>query len=977
MSDKKEKVYRDTLCLPKTSFSMKANLTQREPQMRKEWAKKNIYAKIRKARKGAPLYILHDGPPYANGDIHMGHVINKVLKDLVVKYKTMVGFDAPYVPGWDCHGLPIESKVVTELGEKVRQMSKLDVRRDCKKYASRYVKVQSKQFQELGIFGDFENPYLTFKPQYEAGILEVFAELVDKGLVYKQLKPIHWSIGCETALAEAELEYKDVSSPSIYVNFPVAEKSVGRLVELGLVEQSQAESAKVCFMIWTTTPWTLAANLAIAVHPHLDYKALIYEKDGNRFVLVVAEDRIEAVVVAGGLEEEKYKVSKKSIKGRNLEGLRYLHPFVENNPTDKDAFMVILADYVTTADGTGLVHTAPGHGLEDYMSGQKYSLAVYSPVMDDGRYDDTVPGWLRGRCVLEVDTVVHDYLKKQGLLFAQGEITHSYPHCWRSKGPVIFRATEQWFISVDKELPGVGKSLRDLALQSVSDVEWVPAWGQKRIAGMLESRPDWCISRQRSWGLPLPVFINAEGKALMTKESVLAVAKYIAEHGSDSWFTDSPRRILGEDFELPEGFALDELQKEENIFDVWFESGCSWYSVCVKDAGWPVPVDLYLEGSDQHRGWFQLSLLPGLGATGKAPFKSVLTHGFTVDEKGMKQSKSLGNYVNAQEEVAKYGSDILRLWVASVNYQEDIRCNDEIIGRTQEAYRKIRNTLRYLLGNIDDFDPEVEAIAYDQMFEIDKWAMQQLQKLIGDVTKAYENFAYHRVFSLIYNFCTVEMSSIYMDVLKDRMYCDASESLSRRSGQTAMHRILDCLVRMLAPILVHTAEEAWAVMNSSCVVRDAYREKDKTHGAIRNTQYEIESVHLAEMPKVDESIDWQSQEPKWQKLMGLRDEVLRILEGLRQEKKIASNLEACVTICDDDEAAGVLNEFGLEQFAALCIVSEVKVEKAAGETAVAAEKSSFKKCQRCWNYWPSVGADTEYPDLCERCVFVVRDVHSV
>jgi isoleucyl-tRNA synthetase len=562
-------------------------------------------------------------------------------------------------------------------------------------------------------------------------------------------------------------------------------------------------------------------------------------------------------------------------------------------------------------------------------------------------------------------------LKKEGLLFAQGEITHSYPHCWRSKGPVIFRATEQWFIGVDKELPDVGKSLRDLALESVNNIKWIPAWGQKRIAGMLESRPDWCISRQRSWGLSLPVFVNSQGQSLLTKESVLAVAKHIAENGSDSWFTDSPRRILGEDFEPPEGFALDNLQKEENIFDVWFESGCSWYSVCVKEAGWPVPVDLYLEGSDQHRGWFQLSLLPALGATGKAPFKSVITTGFTVDEKGMKQSKSLGNYVNAQEEVAKYGSDILRLWVASVNYQEDVRCNDEIIGRTQEAYRKIRNTLRYLLGNINDFDPNVQAIAYDQMFEIDKWAMQQLQKLIGDVTKAYENFVFHKVFSLIYNFCTVEMSSIYMDVLKDRMYCDAAESLSRRSGQTVMYRILDCLVRMLAPILVHTAEEAWAAMRSSSVMRDAYCEKRKTHGAIRNTQYE-ESVHLALMPKVDDSIDYQSAEARWQKLMGLRDEVLRVLEGLRREKKIASNQEACVTINCNDEDAVLLNEFGLEQFAALCIVSEVKLQKNAGETTVAAQKSSFKKCQRCWNYWPSVGADMEYSDLCERCVTIVR-----
>jgi len=951
MSDTKEKGYRDTLNLPKTGFSMKANLVQREPQLRKKWAKENIYAQIRKARKGAPLYILHDGPPYANGDIHMGHVINKVLKDLVVKYKTMAGFDAPYVPGWDCHGLPIESKVVTELGEKVREKSKLDIRKDCFKYARKYVKVQSRQFQELGIFGDFENPYLTFQPSYEAGVMEVFAELVDKGLVYKQLKPIHWSIGCETALAEAELEYKDISSPSIFVNFPVAKESVERLVELGLVEQSQAENAKVCFMIWTTTPWTLAANLAIAVHPHLDYKALIYEKDGEKFISVVAEDRVEAVVAAGNFKEEQYTISKKSIKGKNLEGLRYLHPFVENNPTDKNAFMVILAQYVTTQDGTGLVHTAPGHGIEDYMSGQKYDLAVYSPVMDDGRYDDTAPEWLRGQNVLEVDTVVNNHLRENGLLFAEGEIVHSYPHCWRSKGPVIFRATEQWFISVDKELPDVGKSLRDLALQSVKNVRWIPAWGQKRIAGMLESRPDWCISRQRSWGLSIPVFLNSEGHPLMTKESVLAVAKHIAERGSNSWFTDSPAEILGEDFELPKGFVLDELRKEENIFDVWFESGCSWYSVCVKEAGWSVPVDLYLEGSDQHRGWFQLSLLPGLGAMGKAPFKNVLTHGFTVDEKGMKQSKSLGNYVNAQEEIAKYGSDILRLWVSSVNYQEDVRCNDEIIGRTQDAYRKIRNTLRYLLGNTNDFDPNVNSVAYDEMFEIDKWAMQQLQKLIADVTEAYENFVFHRVFSLLYNFCTVEMSSIYMDVLKDRMYCDAADSLSRRSAQTAMHSILDCLIRMLTPILVHTMEEAWAEMNKS---------------------QQVESVHIAEMPKVDDLIDFRGAEPRWQKLMGLRDEVLRILEGLRQEKKIASNQQACVTICCDDGDAGVLNEFGLEQFAALCIVSEVKLQKASGETTVSAQKSSYNKCQRCWNYWPSVGADSEHPDLCERCVSVVR-----
>ena len=964
MSDKKDKVYRDTLNLPKTKFSMKANLVQREPQLRKEWTKRNIYGRIRKARKGSPLYILHDGPPYANGDIHMGHVINKVLKDFVVKYKTMTGFDAPFVPGWDCHGLPIESKVVGELGDKMRGRTKLDIRKECKNYASKYIKVQSRQFQELGIFGDFENPYLTFKPAYEAGILEVFAELVDKGLVYKQLKPIHWSVGCETALAEAELEYKDISSPSIFVNFPVAKESIGRLVELGLVEQSEAEDTKICLMIWTTTPWTLAANLAVAVHPHLDYTAITYEKNGSKFVSILVTERVEAVAAAGGLQEGQYTISESKAKGRELEGLRYQHPFVQSNPTEKAAYMVICAEYVTTEDGTGLVHIAPGHGLEDYVSGMRYDLEVYSPILDNGCYDDTVPDWLRGKNVLEVDPVINKALKEKGLLFAKDEVVHSYPHCWRSKMPVIFRATEQWFISVDKELPSMGKSLRDLSLERVRNVKWIPAWGQKRIEGMLALRPDWCISRQRSWGLPLPVFVNSEGEALLTRESVLAVAKHIAQKGSDSWFTDSPQEILGEDFELPEGFDFDDLEKEKNIFDVWFESGCSWYNVCVKEEDWPLPVDLYLEGSDQHRGWFQLSLLPALGATGEEPFKSVLTHGFVVDEKGMKQSKSLGNYVNAQEEVAKYGADILRLWVASANYQEDIRCNDELIGRTQDAYRKIRNTLRYLLGNTDDFDPNQHAVAYKDMFEIDKWAMQQLQKLIGGVRDSYENFIFHRVFSLIYNFCAVEMSSIYMDVLKDRMYCDPTDSLSRRSGQTAMYRILDCIVRMLAPILAHTAEEAWSV--------------------IKYKSQEVESVHLAEMPKVNEAIDWRSQESRWDKIMGLRDEVLFALEVERQQKKIASNQEAHVLIrSDDDQLFSLMDEFGLEQFAALCIVSEVKLERYpdymrkedeefAKIPLVVAIKSSHQKCQRCWNYWPTVGQDSEHPDSCKRCIDTIK-----
>ena len=951
--ENKKKGYRDTLNLPKTSFSMRANLVQREPVQRKAWAKGDIYGRIRRAREGKDSYILHDGPPYANGDIHMGHVINKVLKDIVVKYKTMAGFDAPYVPGWDCHGLPIEAKVMAELGEKAKEMSRPEIRKLCKKYASKYVKIQSKQFESLGIFGDFKNPYLTLKPQYEKGILEIFAELVGNGLVYKQLKPIHWSIGCETALADAELEYKDITSASIFVNFPVAAESVGRLGELGLVE---GDEAKVCFMIWTTTPWTLAANLAVAVHPLLDYVSVSYEKNGQKFVSVVSANRLEEVKEAIGLTERQYKISK-SVYGRVLENLRYVHPFVEKNPTDKDAYYVISADFVNIEDGTGIVHIAPGHGVEDYVVGQKYGLAVYSPVNDDGCYDDTVPDWLRGKSVLEVDKEINEHLRNIGLMVSESEMLHSYPHCWRSKMPVIFRATEQWFIRVDKAFGETGKgwvespTLRGRAKRAIKKVIWIPAWGQKRIEGMLESRPDWCISRQRSWGLAIPAFVNSEGKSLLTKESVLAVAEHIGKKGSDSWFTDSPRKILGEDFALPGGFSWDDLQKEENIFDVWFESGCSWHSVAAK-AGWPVPVDLYLEGSDQHRGWFQLSLLPALGSIGRAPFKTVLTHGFTVDEKGMKQSKSEGNYVSALEEIEKYGADILRLWVASVNYQEDMRCSDELIGRLQDAYRKIRNTLRYLLGNIDDFEPASMAVAYGDMFGIDKWAIQKLQELIAKVHNAYENYAFHRVFSLIYNFCTVEMSSIYMDVLKDRLYCDAADSPSRRSCQTVMQAILDSLVRMLAPVLAHTAEEAWAAMK--------YKSQD------------VDSVHLALMPIVDESIDTSADQAKWEKIMNLRDEVLRELEGLRQAQKIASNQEATVRIIsEDDKLISLVNEFGIEAFAALCIVSEVKIEKAA-ESTVMATKSSYQKCQRCWNYWPTVGADSEYKDLCQRCVEVVK-----
>ncbi|MCK4999001.1 MAG: isoleucine--tRNA ligase [Anaerohalosphaera sp.] len=730
------------------------------------------------------------------------------------------------------------------------------------------------------------------------------------------------------------------------MNFPADEETRAKLSELGLVDDSQS---KVCFMIWTTTPWTLAANLAIAVHPRVEYVGMSYEKEGQKFTSIVAAARVEAIAAAAGLEEGQYGLSE-PVMGAELEKMRYCHPFVEDNPTENDCHYAICAEYVTTEDGTGIVHIAPGHGVDDYVAGQQYGLAIYSPVLDNGCYDETAPDFLKGQNVLKVDPVVNEHLAKIGLLVAEKKIMHSYPHCWRSKMPVIFRATEQWFVSVDREMTTTGKSLRNLALDQIGDVKWVPAWGEKRLRGMLESRPDWCISRQRSWGLPIPAFITSEGKPLLTKESVMAVAEHIGQKGSNSWFTDSPQELLGEDFVLPDGFSYDDLEKEENIFDVWFESGCSWNSVMAQ-GGYDIPVDLYLEGSDQHRGWFQSSLLPGLAATGKPPYKTVLTHGFTVDKNGMKQSKSLGNYVSALEEIEKYGSDILRLWVSSVNYQEDMRCSDELIGRLQDAYRKIRNTLRYLMGNVDDFDSSM-AVAYEDMAGIDKWAIQQLNKLIDRVHDAYENFAFHRVFQLIYNFCTVEMSSIYMDVLKDRLYCDAKDSHSRRSCQTAMVSVLDALVRMISPVLVHTAEEAWAAMK--------IRSQD------------VETVHLAIMPQVDENIDYKSGEAKWDKLMGLRDEVMRQLEGVRKEGNIASNQEATVSIVSDDEKLiEIVNEFGTEAFAALCIVSEVKIE-VGSETKIVAAKSSYEKCERCWNYWPSVGADSEHANLCERCISVIK-----
>ena len=940
----KTSTYRDSLNLPKTSFGMKANLVQREPQFQKQWAQGNLYDQIRSARQGASRYLLHDGPPYANGDIHMGHLINKVLKDIVVKYKTMTGHDSPYLPGWDCHGLPIEHKVMQELGDEAASMDRMQIRHRCRKYAQKYVKTQSKQFQRLGVFGDFESPYLTMSRDYEAGIIEVFAGLTRQGLVYKQLKPVHWSIANQTALAEAELEYEQHDSPSVYVNFNCVDGTSLPGVDDRLTREFN-------LMIWTTTPWTLPANLAVAVHPDYRYALVQYQKGGRPLRSLIATDLVESVMNAGGIGE--YKLVNDSISGASLVGIEYTLPIRTGSGK------VVAADYVTLEDGTGLVHTAPGHGHDDYLTGLRHGLEIYCPVRNDGSFDDTVPDWLNGLNVWEANPEIIANLEKYGALFHTAQIKHSYPHDWRSKTPTIFRATEQWFVAVDKTLaegPAKGKTLRQLALEQIDRVHWVPAWGQSRIVGMIENRPDWCISRQRSWGVPVPVFYQPNGEALLTEESVMRVAKHFQQHGADSWFTHSPSQILGDDFNA-NGVDSEQLSKETDILDVWFESGSSWKSVCGAQ-NWSVPVELYLEGSDQHRGWFQSSLLCALGTISEPPYKTVLTHGFVVDAQGYKMSKSSGNVVSVQDEVQKYGADVLRLWVASVNYQDDVRTSDSLIGQLQDAYRKVRNTIRFLLGNLQDFDPGKHRVKPIDYTSIDRWADLQVQHLLADCRTAYEQFQLHRAFSEIHSFCTVTMSSIYLDVLKDRMYCDPIDSPSRRSGQTVMYDAATALITLLAPVLVHTAEEAYA--------------------SIDPKPQNVGSVHLAEIPHpADDRFDAEF-EYQWQRLISIRDDVLAQLEGLRQEEIIGNSLEARVTLTSDDSVLlDLLNSYR-EVLPEPLLVSDVQViESGTADDSYATGSAEPKlkllavqteagKCARCWRY---VADPNE--QLCPRCDAVV------
>jgi isoleucyl-tRNA synthetase len=989
MSKSQQQKYRQTLNLPRTAFDMRAGLLKKEPAIQARWREQNLYGQLRAAREGKARFILHDGPPYANGNIHMGTALNKVLKDIVIRIKNMSDMDAPYLPGWDCHGLPIEAKVMEELGPEGRKLGAMEIRRRCHAFAEQFVALQSEQFQRLGVMGEFQAPYITMHPRYEAAVLEVFARLVEEGLVYRQLKPVHWSIENRTALADAELEYYDREDSSIYVAFPLVGEAAAGV--------PHREGDRLWLLIWTTTPWTLPANLAVAVHPDFTYAAVHAETAEGPATFVIAERRLEPVAHVLAEKRPGWLRAREVIatmRGRELidAALTYTHPLIEGKTCP-----VVPADYVTLEDGTGLVHTAPGHGMEDYGTALKHDLAIYCPVQADGTFDETAPPWLTGLSVWQANPKVVERLSRSGLLVLEETITHSYPHDWRSKTPTIFRATEQWFISVDRPTASSGASLRDLALEACrrptdeGGVSFVPAWGRNRIAGMLESRPDWCISRQRAWGLPIPAFYGEAGRPLMTPKSVRAVAKFIAREGSDGWFTGEPRAVLAgydpaEDEAVPdpEAFALDKLTRGEDILDVWFESGSSWSAVA-EDRGLvrQIPVDLYLEGSDQHRGWFQLSLLPGLGAKQQAPFKEVLTHGFVVTEDGHKMSKSLGNAIDVLEQLDKRGADILRLWVASQNYQDDVRCSEALIAQQEDAYRKIRNTLRFCMGVCFDFDPARHA-ADAPDHSVDLWMRMELHRLIRDVRAAYDRYDFHRAMRLLYEFCTVQASSIYLSAVKDRLYCESPKAIRRRASQTVIHEMLVALVKLLAPILPHTCEEAWE------------------HIPLRDPS-EPDSVHLALLPDCDEEVleladDLRPVNPDvamfssdelqggaaliWDRLLALRQKGLANLEQLRNAG-VKNPLDAEVVLLvrrGRDDLADFIGTY-LHELEDLMGVGHARIDRAADlgegvdlDVQVVDARQKYRRCARCWKRRPDVGSDPDYPDLSARDAAVMREL---
>lgn len=928
--------YSKTLNLPQTEFPMRGNLPQREPEILKYWQEIDLYKKVQEKNQGKTKYILHDGPPYANGHIHLGHTLNKVLKDMIVKYRSMAGYDAPYVPGWDTHGLPIEQQAIKQLGINRHQVSPVDFRAKCKDYALEWAKIQSDEFQRLGVRGDWDRPYYTLLPQYEATQIRVFGEMAKKGYIYKGLKPVYWCAGCETALAEAEVEYADKTSPSIYVKFPVKDGK-------GVLPEDAA------VVIWTTTPWTLPANVAIAVHPEFEY--VLAQVKGQQ--VVVAKELLEAFKQA--VEAEKAEILA-TYKGEKLERVVCRHPFV-----DRDS-LVILGEHVTLEAGTGAVHTAPGHGEEDFLVGKQYDLPVLAPLDNRGKFT-AEGGKFQGQFILDANKAIIEELKEQEVLLGHSQIKHQYPHCWRCKQPVFFRATEQWFASVD--------GFRQEALKAIRNVKWVPAWGEDRIYNMVEGRGDWCVSRQRIWGVPIPIFYCGDcGKEIITEETIAHIQKLFKEHGSDIWFAKEANELAPAGLSCHHCGQGKEFRKETDTMDVWFDSGSSHLSVLDQPELWPElqwPADLYLEGSDQHRGWFNSSLSTSVAVTGKPPYKTVLTHGFTVDEKGRKMSKSLGNVVDPLKICSQMGADILRLWVSSADYRADLALSQNILKQMTESYRKIRNTARFLLSNLYDFDPAKDQVAYEKLPELDRVALMELHKRIKQVLAAYENYEFHVVYHAVHNYCVVDLSAFYLDIIKDRLYTAPPASLERRAAQTVLYEVLDALVRLLTPVLAFTTEEIYKHMPV--------------------TGQRLASVQMLDMPEVNmEYLDVEL-EKKWDKIHAIRKEVLKALEVARQNKVIGNALEAKVDLYVAGEVEALLKEMAGE-LSTLFIVSGVNLHAlaAAPAEAVKAEELDLAvqvapaegtKCERCWMYHGEVGHDAEHATLCPRCAGVVKEHHTV
>jgi isoleucyl-tRNA synthetase len=943
---------KSTINLPKTGFPMKANLPQNEPKILERWKAMRLYELVREARKGETTYVLHDGPPYANGPIHLGHALNKCLKDFVVKSKNMAGFDAPYIPGWDCHGLPIEIKVDQQLGGKKLQMKPIDVRLECRKYAQKYLDLQREQFKRIGVLGRFDKPYSTMTPDYESVVLATFYKFFEQGFVYKGLRPVYWCMHDRTALAEAEVEYETHTSPTVWVRYRL--QSDPRTIDPALADARIHGDKPVFTVIWTTTPWTLPASMAVAFHPTEEYVAL-EAQDG---IYIVAEKLAKTVAEKAGFPEAKAIAR---FPGRVMENTLFYHPFL---PWERRKILGVLADYVTMDTGTGVVHTAPSHGAEDFATGQRYKLDVACDVDAAGKIHNGLPEY-DGLQVIKANQPIIELLKSRGALLHEEKVEHSYPHCWRCHNPVIFRATDQWFISMETPMPG-GGTFRTRALDEIKKVKWDPTWGEERISNMVETRPDWTISRQRVWGVPIAIFVcTGCNKALNDPQVNRKVVELFAKSGADAWYTPEADGLAA--WAKCPNCGGASFQKEADILDVWFESGCSYLVEFANEPNQPWPSDLYLEGGDQYRGWFMSSLLCSLGAQGSAPYKMVATPGWTLDEQGRAMSKSRGNDVDPVDIANRLGAEVVRLWVASVDFREDVVGSEKLMQRIAEAYRDIRNKLfRYVLSNLDGFDPRRDAVPFEKLEAVDQYILRKTWALSADVIRWYEEFAFHKIYHAVNHFVVVELSAFYVDIVKDRLYTYGKKSLGRRAAQTALWRIGEALVRLLAPIMSFTCDEVWQ-----------YLPKLDSRQA---------SVHLARFPEAKDVLgegvpeEDAKQQEDWDKLLAVRDQVLKALEEARNQKQIGKSLEAQVKVTASDPFYPVLERYKPDLRYAF-IVSQVELERGpsrngTGHLAVEVAKAAGKECERCWNYSTRVGEDPKYPTLCERCTPVVKEIEA-